>query len=90
MQFRKAAQTNLTSVYIAMTGATLLDLDAPHVTKGRGVSISLGPLQHVWARWTAGHFSPLDTKPARLIRMALDGYGSVVNAACDYCNKVWP
>lgn len=74
MHFRKAAHTNLTNVNIGMTGATLFDLDAPNVATGLGVNINLAPLQHVWARWAVGDFSPLDKNTARLIRLALDGY----------------
>lgn len=78
MHFRKAALTNLLYQDVPMRGATFIDIDAPHVTKGLGLSINLRPLQHVWARWAAGDFSPLDTQVARSIRMATEGYDPAV------------
>jgi hypothetical protein len=74
MHFRKAALMNLLYQDVPMRGATFIDIDAPHVTRGFGLSINLRPLQHVWARWADGDFSPLDAEVARSIRMAIAGY----------------
>lgn len=74
MHFRKAVFHNLMNQDVPMRGATFIDLDAANVTTGLGVHIDVRPLQHIWARWAAGDFSPLDKNVARQIRTVMEGY----------------
>ena len=76
MHFRKAALLNLKGFEVAMRGATLIDRDDAGVTvsSAGGIHIDNRPVQHIWARWAEGDFSPLEEAWARVLRKAMEGY----------------
>jgi hypothetical protein len=64
IHFRKAALLNLMGYDVPMRGATLIDIEDPTVTVGSrgGIHIDNRPVQHIWARWAQGNFSPIEER----------------------------
>jgi hypothetical protein len=77
MEYRRAALTELaTGEPIAMHGAVLIDLSAPHVTvhPGGGVYVDGRQLQWDWRRWEAGEFTDEERAAAVNHRRELEEY----------------
>lgn len=77
MEYRRAALTELaTGEPIAMHGAMLIDLSAPHVTvhPGGGIHVDGRQLQWDWKRWEAGQFTDEERAAAVNHRRELEAY----------------
>jgi hypothetical protein len=61
---------------VSMHGATLIDIEAPSVTVSSmgGIHIDSRPVQHIWARWAQGDFSPIEEAWAKVLRKGVAGY----------------
>jgi hypothetical protein len=61
---------------VPMRGATLIDIEDPTVTVGSrgGIHIDNRPVQHIWARWAQGNFSPIEEAWAKVLRKGVEGY----------------
>jgi hypothetical protein len=77
MEYRRAALSELaTGKPIAMHGAMLIDIAAPHVTvvPGRGIHVDGRQLQWDWRRWEAGQFTDEERAAAVSHRRELEEY----------------
>jgi hypothetical protein len=77
MEYRRAALSELQSgMPIAMHGAMLIDLSAPHVSVGYGGGIHFDgrQLQWDWRRWAEGDFTDEERSLAASHRSDIDGY----------------